>query len=58
MTASNELKDVVREKYGEVASRVMTGNGVCCSAAAACCDPITGNLYDAWDAQTVPEAAM
>lgn len=46
-----EVKEIVREKYGEAARRVSTGAGNnCCGAAAAldgCCDPITSNLYDA-----------
>ena len=58
MTTSNELKDVVREKYGKVASRVIAGQARCCPAASACCDPITGNLYDPRDAKAVPEQAM
>jgi SAM-dependent methyltransferase len=58
MSATNELKDAVREKYGEVASRVSTGKASCCGPAAACCDPITGNLYDSVQAGEVPDRAM
>ena len=57
-----ELKEVVREKYGEAARRVTSGgsNG-CCGAGAAldgCCDPITSNLYDASQTGVLPEEAV
>src|SRR4051812_32539443 len=63
-----ELKEIVKEKYGEAARRVITGNGLpadCCSqtsccdgSAAASCDPITSNLYDEAQAGQIPEAAF
>lgn len=57
-----ELKETVREKYGEAARRVTTGgsNGCCGASAAldACCDPITSNLYDLSQAEQIPEAAL
>lgn len=57
-----ELKDTVKEKYGEAARRVTNGgsNG-CCGASSAldgCCDPITSNLYDLSEAEQIPEAAL
>ncbi len=57
-----ELKEVVKEKYGEAARRVASGgaNG-CCGASSAldgCCDPITANLYDDSQAGQIPEAAL
>ena len=60
MSESNELKDVVRQQYGQVAARVSAGQGGCCSSARAtsCCDPITSNLYDAAQAGEVPDAAL
>jgi ubiquinone/menaquinone biosynthesis C-methylase UbiE len=61
MTAPSELKDIVREKYGQVASRVAAGKAGCCGpapSAANCCDPITGDLYDASQSGEVPEAAL
>jgi len=58
VTASNELKDEIRDKYGEIAAHVRIGQGGCCSSATACCDPITGNLYDAGVAKEVPAQAM
>jgi hypothetical protein len=45
------IKEVVRDKYGRAALRAQTGDGSsCCGAAAAgetCCDPIISNHYDA-----------
>ena len=61
MTASNELKEVVRAKYGLAALQVKSGQSACCGpapGATSCCDPITSNLYDAAQAGEVPEAAM
>jgi arsenite methyltransferase len=57
-----ELKEVVREKYGEAALRVRLGAGnSCCGGAAAlesCCDPITSNLYDNSQTGSLPEHAV
>ena len=56
-----ELKEIVREKYGQAASRVQSGRTGCCGTApslAKCCDPITSNLYDVGQAGEVPEAAL
>lgn len=57
-----EVKEIVKEKYGEAARRVTAGgsNG-CCGASSAlveCCDPITSNLYDEAQAVQIPEAAL
>jgi arsenite methyltransferase len=54
------IKDAVKEKYGEAALRVGSGGGSCCGAARAsnCCDPITSNLYDATQAAQIPEEAL
>jgi SAM-dependent methyltransferase len=57
-----DVKEVVRQKYGEAAVRARTGAGSsCCGAASAvdsCCDPITSNLYDASETGILPEAAV
>jgi len=58
MSASNDLKEVIRDKYGEIAAHVRIGQGGCCSPATACCDPITGNLYDSNVAKELPAQAM
>lgn len=57
---NTDIKQVVRQKYGEAALRVTTGASCCCGAAPAGtnCDPITSNLYDAGQAQQIPEEAL
>jgi arsenite methyltransferase len=54
------IKEVVKEKYGNAALRVTSGGSSCCGAApvGTSCDPITSNLYDATQAGQIPEAAM
>ncbi len=59
--AANDLKDVVREKYGQAASLVQKGRTSCCgtaSSVANCCDPITSHLYDDAQAGEVPDDAL
>jgi len=49
-TTSTDIKEVVKEKYGQAALRVQSGKTSCCgrsSALAASCDPITSKLYSA-----------
>src|SRR5579862_3240372 len=56
-----ELKDQVREKYGQAALRVKTGGSSCCGASAAldgCCDPITSNLYNSTQTGELPQEAV
>ena len=59
-TTDTDIKEVVKQKYGEAALRVKSGGSSCCGAAAAtsCCDPITTNLYDASQAGQIPEEAL
>jgi len=59
--STTDIKEVVKEKYGQAALRVQTGGSSCCGAAPASglsCDPITSNLYDASQGKEVPEEAM
>ena len=59
--ADVNIKDVVKEKYGQAALRVTSGGSSCCGATPASglsCDPITSNLYDEAQAQQIPEEAM
>ena len=61
MSASSDVKEVVREKYGQAALRVKAGQSGCCTSApsaANCRDPITSNLYDAGQSGEVPAAAL
>lgn len=57
------IKEVVKKKYGEAALRVISGSGgACCgSSPSSCCqdaDPITTNLYDELQKESLPEAAV
>jgi arsenite methyltransferase len=56
----SEIKEVVRQKYGEAALRVTSAGSSCCGASAAtgCSDPITSNLYDSNQAVQIPEEAL
>jgi len=57
-----EIKEVVKEKYGQAALRVHSGGSSCCGAGPAlldgCCDPITSGLYDAAQTGALPEEAV
>ena len=55
-----DIKEVVKEKYGQAALRVSGGGSSCCGATpgSGCCDPITSNLYDSSQAQQIPEEAL
>src|SRR5580704_5970504 len=56
---NQDIREVVREKYGQAALRVTTGGSSCCgSSATGCGDPITSNLYDATQAGQIPAEAM
>src|SRR5579884_768574 len=59
--STENIKEVVRERYGKAALRVTGGGSSCCGASAAvdgCCDPITSNLYDAAQTGELPEEAV
>jgi SAM-dependent methyltransferase len=61
MSTTGQIKDVVREKYGQAALRVVDGeSNSCCGGAAfnGSCDPITSNLYGDAEAGSVPEQAL
>jgi len=60
---STDIKEVVKEKYGQAALRVVSGEGnACCgSSPSSCCsggDPITTDLYDQLQKDELPEAAV
>lgn len=58
---TSDIKEVVREKYGQAALRVKNGGSTCCGASpsSGCgCDPITSNLYDSVQAGQIPGEAM
>jgi arsenite methyltransferase len=55
------IKEVVKEKYGNAALRATTGGSSCCGAGPANIsgvDPITSNLYDHNQSTQVPAEAM
>ena len=56
------VREIVREKYGQAALRAASGAGSCCgersSVQDASCDPITSNLYDKRQKNEVPDAAI
>ncbi len=62
--AEPTVRDVVRERYGAAARQATDGKQACC--APSCCggeaalleDPITTNLYDEAEADSLPEAAV
>jgi arsenite methyltransferase len=57
-----EIKEIVKEKYGQAALRVTTGGSSCCGASASLdgcsVDPITSNLYDHSQTEQIPEEAV
>src|SRR2546427_15324 len=55
-----EIKEVVKEKYGQAALRVATGGSSCCGASASCGerDPITSDLYEAGQTGDLPREAV
>jgi arsenite methyltransferase len=57
---TQDIKEVVREKYGQAALRVTTGGSSCCGAgpATGSCDPITSNLYHSAQTDEIPEEAL
>jgi arsenite methyltransferase len=55
-----DIKEVVKEKYGQAALRVTGGGSSCCGATvnSGCDDPITSNLYDSLQTGQIPEEAL
>jgi len=59
--STTDIKEIVKEKYGQAALRMKTGGSSCCGAAPArglSCNPMTSNLYDSSQASLIPEEAM
>jgi SAM-dependent methyltransferase len=58
---ATDIKEVVKQKYGEAAQRVIAGrNNSCCGATEGIgeADPITNNLYDVAQIGQIPEGAL
>src|SRR5438034_11746323 len=57
--ANDELKAVVRDKYGKAALKVTGGAGAsCCDATAPAADPITSNIYGCGETAELPAEAV
>jgi len=59
--STENIKEAVKEKYGQAALRVIQGRSSCCGTAPSlegCPDPITSNLYDGGQASQIPEEAL
>jgi arsenite methyltransferase len=57
--AEQDLKSIVRDKYGKAALRVVDGAAAsCCGSAPAGSDPITSNLYAGSQTATLPAQAV
>jgi arsenite methyltransferase len=59
--ADSDIREIVKDKYGEAARRFKAGETALSSCGAfpvPCCDPITSNLYDAQQTSGLPEQAV
>ena len=60
--STENITEIVKEKYGQAALRVTGGGGSCCCGAAPsdshCADPITSGLYGADQTGQLPETAV
>ncbi len=59
--STENIKEAVKEHYGQAALRVNAGGSACCgsgSAVEGCADPITSNLYDSSQASEIPQEAL
>ena len=59
--ADQEIKQLVKEKYGQAALRVVAGaNASCCGGGSSCggTDPITSNLYGTDETASLPAEAV
>ncbi len=58
----NDIIEVVKEKYGQAATRAASGAAASCGTAGSstCCggDPITANLYESEQTADIPEQAL
>ena len=54
------IKEAVKERYGEVALKVLQGGSSCCGSSPCCdgSDPITSHIYDNVQATQIPEDAL
>src|SRR3989441_6182857 len=56
---SQDIKEIVKEKYAEAALKVLGGEKGSCGPGGACgCDPVSDNLYDTSERSGLPEGAV
>ena len=58
---SENIKEVVKDKYAQAAVRAASGKSSCCGTSPASingCDPITSNLYGDSETSAIPEEAL
>jgi arsenite methyltransferase len=58
---TGDMREMVKDKYGEAARRVSSGEAAVCatsSGSSPCCDPISSNLYDAVQIDGLPAQAV
>ncbi len=58
--ADQDIKQIVKDKYGKAALRVSSGESSCCGASSSrgACDPITSNLYASGETAALPAEAV
>src|SRR5215510_14360357 len=62
--ADQDIKQIVKDKYGKAALKVVSGDEASCCSTTACCgtdaaaDPITSNLYSDSETATLPAEAV
>ncbi len=58
--ADQDIKQIVKDKYGKAALRVSSGGSSCCSPSSSRgeCDPITSNLYESGETAALPAEAV
>jgi len=60
--SQDSIREVVKEKYAEVAKRVASGGSGCCGGTSVCgqggTDPITANLYEEKEKAGLPQEAV
>jgi len=55
----DEIKQAVKQKYGQAALRVVSGERGSCGETGSCgCDPVSSSIYDAAETARLPEGAV
>jgi arsenite methyltransferase len=58
--ADQDIKQIVKDKYGKAALRVSSGGSSCCGSSSSRgeCDPITSSLYESGETAALPTEAV